>query len=551
VAEETLTLLMRAHGSRTVSREVDRVGRAVRGLGDSMGIGTNKVGMYERAIRLLGTRLGMIILLAGLATITLGPPLIAVITLLTAALITLAGMAVPAILLVVGAMARFKAQADLAGSAANALKTRLASITASFKKAVGPGADIVMWNLANALKILQPLIQQMARPLTVFAQYLGQAMQEAAVGVAALGPEFTKMLISSAPLLLALGRMVAPFLGMLIDVATAGIPVLAQLLNWLTDFIIWLRPAIQDLIAFEQSAEGIGAAKTWLAGAAAAGIYLGSVLSALWQIVEQVYYTFRDWHWILVLIGGILVNFLRGLWILVHLFQSLPEPVRNTAVALGLLVAAISALSTAVALPIALIALIGYLTTLWHTSESFRQAIWSTRDALAGLWSILWNSPLFFFQQMLLLLIGLVIQVVGAFKRWHEVWWAIKQPILGVWSVLKTIIDALKWVVNNASQIGDVFNKIMPGGSKGVLSKQGLLGIPGVPILGDGGVVTRSGSAIVGERGAEVVHLPAGSSVVPGGGDGPIWIAATFVTPSGEVLAQQTLRASKKRKASR
>jgi hypothetical protein len=552
VAEETLTLLMRAHGSRTVAREVDRVGRSVRGVGDVFGIGTNKVGIFERGIKLLGTRMGAIIVVAGALTATLGPPLLVVLTLLSAALITLAGMAIPIFALVTGAMARFKKQSDLAGSAANALKTRFAAISATFERIVAPGADILMWNLANALRVLQPVLATMRRPLTLFAQYLGMAMQEAAIGVAALGPEFRQMLISAAPLLMSLGRLVAPFLGMLIDVATAGIPVLAKLLDWLTDFIIWLRPAIQDLIRFESSAKAFEIAQTFMKAVAAAGVYLGSVLSALWQIVEEVFYAFRDWHGILQTIDVILVGFLEGLWVLVHLFQALPEPVRHALVVLGLLSLALAMFGPGMAV-FGLITLIGLLTTAYNRSEALRSKIVELQGAMKNTWAIARNSPLFWLQSVLILVVGQIIRLAEKIGLLNIAWSAFKWVLGAVWWVLSKVLDGLKWIVNNGQQIGKVLDQISPGGETGLLSKQGLLGLKGIPIGGTGGTITRGGAAIVGERGAELVRLPTGSTIDPliGGGDGPIWIAATFVTPSGEVLAQQTLRASKKRKASR
>lgn len=51
--------------------------------------------------------------------------------------------------------------------------------------------------------------------------------------------------------------------------------------------------------------------------------------------------------------------------------------------------------------------------------------------------------------------------------------------------------------------------------------------IPDLPMLAKGGTATRAGLAVVGERGAEVVRLPAGASVFPGnrvggGGDGRV-----------------------------
>jgi hypothetical protein len=118
-------------------------------------------------------------------------------------------------------------------------------------------------------------------------------------------------------------------------------------------------------------------------------------------------------------------------------------------------------------------------------------------------------------------------------------------------------VDKITWLNDHIASllgklgpVGKAIDVLTPGGDQGLASNAGLLGIPGVPILAEGGVVTRGGSAIVGDQGAEVVHLPKGSAVTPGvGGTETIHVHATLVTPNGEVLARQTLKAARRKQS--
>ena len=58
-------------------------------------------------------------------------------------------------------------------------------------------------------------------------------------------------------------------------------------------------------------------------------------------------------------------------------------------------------------------------------------------------------------------------------------------------------------------------NKIKP--PEWLAEKTGIKGVnfSTIPLLAEGGIVTRPGSAIVGEEGPELLNIPAGASVVP------------------------------------
>ncbi len=85
-----------------------------------------------------------------------------------------------------------------------------------------------------------------------------------------------------------------------------------------------------------------------------------------------------------------------------------------------------------------------------------------------------------------------------------------------VWKNWATIMDFVKDRVNNIitiiNKLIDLLTIVNP--LLGVLSLVGI-SIPDIPQFAQGGTMGRTGAAIVGERGPEVVRLPAGSQVTP------------------------------------
>ncbi len=99
--------------------------------------------------------------------------------------------------------------------------------------------------------------------------------------------------------------------------------------------------------------------------------------------------------------------------------------------------------------------------------------------------------------------------------RWTQVAAAIGVGIL-VWKNWGTIIDFVKDRINNIisiiNKLIDILTIVNP--LLGVLSLVGIK-IPDIPQFGTGGIAGTTGAAIVGERGPEVVRLPAGAQVTP------------------------------------
>jgi phage-related protein len=549
VAEETLALLMKVRGARESAREVDRVGRKVRGIRGSLADAGSGVGMFERALKLLGTRMGMIIILGGLLSVTLGPPMLAAFALLTAAAVALGGALIPAFVLGAAAVARFKEQADKAGTAANTLKQQLAAFTKIWKAVVAPGADILFVKFGDVLGILAPLIKSMKGPLTMFARQMGTGMVVAARGVAQLGPQMRTVIGLAGPMVVQIARLVAPLLAVLMQLAIAGMPALQQLITWLTQFTTWLGPAIGATIAWESRTGTMvnildvfwGVLKrvwevlkdvaviVWAVWKALEPTLIPAIIIAFTTLATVIDWVSKNIDWLLPVVSALLA-----------LFLIFVGTIAGPVVSIGLLIAALVILYNKSSLVRGIVAALIWWFKVW----------WSWMKIV---WSVIRDSP-----------IGLLIQWLGSMigKLWKAAggWDGIKAAFTAAYN---WIAPKIQWLIDKfqllwdktkgaRDAIGSVVGTALPGGKSGLASKQGLLGIPGVPVLAQGGTATRTGAAIVGDAGPEVISMKRGAQVTPlGHGGGDVWVAATLVMPDGQVLAQQTLKASRKRKASR
>lgn len=155
----------------------------------------------------------------------------------------------------------------------------------------------------------------------------------------------------------------------------------------------------------------------------------------------------------------------------------------------------------------AVIAVVVLLVTHWDTVKAAGAAAW---DWIKNAWS---SAGDFF--------AGIGSAISGGFK-------AAFNAVAGFWN---STVGSLSWDVPDWVPI--------IGGNT--------MSTPRMPLLATGGDVTRGGFAVVGERGAEVVELPAGARVWPngtgpGGGSGPT-INITNHYPQAEATSVTTNRA--------
>lgn len=524
MAEERLTVLMRARGAVRAAKETRRFGKEVDDVGDKS-VRTNKrVGFLSRGLRLLQTRFGMLIIVASLAAVVLGPPLLGAVVLLTAAAVALGGALIPLVALGMAVAGRFSAMQGFAGSAAAELMEAADNFKFFWQQATAPGADILMRSLTRVLAILTPLIKEMQGPLTTVATAAGQALVAAATGFAALGPDLTRMLEASAPLIAQMGDFLPALTSALIHLAIAGMPVLQQLLEWLTDFSYWLGPAIDDADRFAHSA-------SFLAVVSQAGQIAGDVFEYLGGVVADLaviaYGTFTSMAPLLALLGGSGLGIAQGFaavldFVAQHIdvFGPIIAGVLTFALAVKVATIAIALFNTVMALnPVVLIiaAVIGLAVALYLLYHRFQ----SVRTVLDILWTILMHTPLAYAIRGFIMLGKAVVTHVKPVIQW--------------------LIDKIKWLIDAGGKVGSIIGDV--GGAVG-----GAIGkIPG---LAEGGPVHRGGAYVVGESGPELFTPDRAGQIVPNGvvaaGDTNITVPLYL---DGWKVAESTARVTRKKRS--
>lgn len=152
--------------------------------------------------------------------------------------------------------------------------------------------------------------------------------------------------------------------------------------------------------------------------------------------------------------------------------------------------------------------LFGALQTAWNAISKAATTAWSL---LVKAVKVEWNA-----------FVSMVQGPINTVMSWLEsAWKRISTAARSAWkgladdigAIFSGIIGGIKWVINH---VIDLINGII-GDINSISSHVGIPAIPSIPHLATGGITTRGGLVEVGERGAEVVALPAGAAVYPHG----------------------------------
>jgi hypothetical protein len=194
---------------------------------------------------------------------------------------------------------------------------------------------------------------------------------------------------------------------------------------------------------------------------------------------------------------------------------------------------------------IAVVALAAGIVLLWKKSDTFRRIVTGAFNAVWGAVKDVFGWTKRNWPLLLGILTGPIGWAVLAItKNWDKikaggvkVWdWIKSLPgkISGAFSKIATIISApykagfnliAKFWNNTVGRLHFTVPPWVPGlGGKG-------FSFPQLPYLAKGGHITGAGMAMVGERGPEVVHLPAGATVSPlsrAGGGGEVKVTFDF-----------------------
>src|SRR5215471_4407240 len=161
-----------------------------------------------------------------------------------------------------------------------------------------------------------------------------------------------------------------------------------------------------------------------------------------------------------------------------------------------------------------LIAAIAFLVKYWGTLKAAFIDVWAWIRA---------NWPL-----LLAILLGpFAVAAVEIYKHFD----AIKGAALGAFDAIKgalpavaqafstafgAVKDAVRGAINTLIRGWNSLQFKVPGFKVGPVHFGGItLGVPQIPLLAQGGMVTEAGMAVVGERGPELVSLPVGATVSP------------------------------------
>ena len=113
---------------------------------------------------------------------------------------------------------------------------------------------------------------------------------------------------------------------------------------------------------------------------------------------------------------------------------------------------------------------------------------------------------------------GFIDFITGVFTGdWEKAWNGIVEIFGGIWDGIVDIAKApINAVINLFNKLFDKIGSIeIPDWVPDWLGGGKTLSIPHIPLLAEGGTITSSGSAIVGEAGAEMIELPQGAKVTP------------------------------------
>ena len=570
MAEEQLTLRMRTRGAARTAAEVKAVGEAVDDVDDNTVSldktnrrttkSTNALGGAIRQVIARMIVMGAIIGVLGVGLGGLAGAIGVVALAFGATLLPIAGIAI-------AAMITWEDQVKKVGSEAWKLNRVAGSLKRTFVQTFGPAVNQTFIGIRRGLRAIQPLLASLRGPLRVFGQALGGSIELFMRGIGEMGPEIRQMILAIAPLMRLLVKPALALAGAFVQIATG----VAQ----------WLS-----------SSQGLSTMESIWAGIKAVAGGFWEVLEGIWEIAKLVWKDLmpeggEGFVGILHAIGGAL-KWVADNWnilgpIVYVIGAALIAFFITLAIAGGALVAALSGMGAVVAAVIGgIAALVVALYMAYKRNETFRNAVnwlWRALKNVAR-WIITAGKNAFKalvtafnwvsragknVAKALVSAWGWVKRAATNTKDWVVNAWRdvvsfikgipgrITSAASGMFDGIKEALrSAVNWVINawNGLELGPIKIPLAPDIPA--------IGTPDVPTIATGGTVRRGGVAVVGERGPEIVNLPTGSRVhsnqmsqALAGGGGDTLIAATFITPDGEVLARQTVRAARRKQSTR
>lgn len=192
----------------------------------------------------------------------------------------------------------------------------------------------------------------------------------------------------------------------------------------------------------------------------------------------------------------------------------------------------------------------GWWTGVWNSVVSWFEGVWSgftgwlkstwtgavntfksVGNSISSWWSGLWNgvksvatSALNAAKSAISSAINGIKSIVssvgsGIKSAWSGIWSGLsgvaKGAFSGVSGAIRGEINGVIGIVNSAIRALDKVHVSIPKGVPGIGGTSFGVSIPTIPMLATGGTITGAGQVIVGEKGPELLNLPAGASVDP------------------------------------
>jgi phage-related protein len=250
----------------------------------------------------------------GSSMVALAPVIAALIAAATGAIVALAASAVaaaaglgaiavaggalllPFLGLAIGAIARFKAEAGTAGTAAHALSGVFSEVGSAAAKAFGPGLDAVLRGAARGLSGLPALVRSLGPAFTQFGQAAGTALQGLLKSFTS--PQwagfFSQLLAAATQTVGPLVSIFQSFAGIMRNIASAALPFVVSGLSSVADAAKGLFQG-SGTEQFRSDIAGlIGQLRTWLGLLAQVGRILGGVFKAAAGPGQQLVQFFSD-----------------------------------------------------------------------------------------------------------------------------------------------------------------------------------------------------------------------------------------------------------------
>lgn len=177
------------------------------------------------------------------------------------------------------------------------------------------------------------------------------------------------------------------------------------------------------------------------------------------------------------------------------------------------------------------------LQEMFTSALAALQALWTTVwTAISGFVKTQWLAITNSFKQAQTDITNVFMPWIESLKSaWSAMWGAVSAAATAAWETAKSVVKAgINWIISRVNDLINAINKIAKAGAGviGVSAPQ----ISTIPLLAKGGIITQSGTAIVGEAGPEAIHLPRGASVRPLDGSGG---GVTIVINNPQVWADE------------